>query len=94
VTHGFTVIATLFPQYDFARQIAGDRADVKLLLPPGVESHAFEPTPSDVIAINEADVFIYTGEYMEPWAHKIAESIEGDVLVADVSLGIARCRRA
>jgi zinc transport system substrate-binding protein len=87
-TERFTVIATLFPQYDFARQIAGDKAEVRLLLPPGVESHAFEPTPSDIVAINEADVFIYTGEYMEPWAARIAESIEGDVLVSDVSEGI------
>jgi zinc transport system substrate-binding protein len=53
-----------------------------------VESHAFEPTPSDIVAINEADVFIYTGEYMEPWAARIAESLEGDALVSDVSKGI------
>jgi len=61
------VVTTLFPQYDFARQIAGDKAEIVLLLPPGAESHSFEPTPSDIISINKADVFIYTGKYMEPW---------------------------
>lgn len=85
---GIVVVATLFPQYDFARQIAGDQAEVRLLLPPGVETHAFEPSPQDIIAIHEADVFIYTGDHMEPWAHRIAESTEGNVLIADASEGI------
>lgn len=84
-----TVVATLFPQYDFAREIAGEYADITLLLLPGVESHAFEPTPKDIIKINEADVFLYTGEYMESWAHDIIESIESDVLIVDVSKGIS-----
>ena len=79
------VVATLFPQYDFARQIAGARADVTLLLPPGVESHAYEPTPADIIRINQADVFLYTGAYMEPWAQKLIEGLDGDVQVVDVS---------
>ena len=79
------VVATLFPQYDFARQIAGARADVTLLLPPGVESHAYEPTPADIIRINQADVFLYTGAYMEPWAQKLIQGLDGDVQVVDVS---------
>lgn len=79
------VVATLFPQYDFARQIAGERADVTLLLPPGVESHTYEPTPADIIRINQADIFLYTGAYMEPWAQKLIEGLDGDVQVIDVS---------
>ena len=64
------VIATLFPQYDFVRQVGGDRVNVRLLLPPGVEPHEFEPTPHDIIEINQADIFIYTNKYMEPWVDK------------------------
>lgn len=71
------VVATLFPQYDFARQIAGEHADVMLLLPPGVESHSYEPTPADIIMIGKADLFLYTGEYMEPWAEKILAGRRG-----------------
>ena len=72
------VVTTLFPQYDFVRQISGDKADVSLLLPPGVEAHSFEPTPSDIIEINKSDLFIYTSKYMEPWADKLAmEGAEG-----------------
>lgn len=85
------VVATLFPQYDFTRQIAGDKADVTLLLPPGVESHSYEPTPSDIIKINKSDLFIYTGEYMEAWSSKIIDSMKDSgskSLVLDVSRGV------
>lgn len=83
------IVATLFPQYDFARQIAGDRADVTLLLTPGIESHSYEPTPADIIKISESDLFIYTGENMEIWAHSIIEGLEEDVEVLEVSKGIS-----
>lgn len=75
------VIATLFPQYDFVKEIAKDKVDVSLLLPPGVESHAYEPTPQDMADIKNADMFIYTGEYMEPWALKIASNIKSEKLI-------------
>lgn len=80
-----TVIATLFPQYDFARQIAGDYANVVLLLPPGVESHSYDPSPADIIAIQNSDIFLYTGPYMESWAADVTEGIEGDTCVVDLS---------
>lgn len=82
------VTATLFPQYDFAREVGGELVSVELLLPPGVESHSYEPSPADIIAIDECDVFLYTGEYMEPWAHTIAQSLDGGMLVTDVSAGV------
>lgn len=84
------VIATLFPQYDFAKNIAGDKIDIKLLLPPGTESHTYEPTPSDILNIASARLFLYTGEYMEPWAEKIISGISSDDFkVIDVSNGIS-----
>ena len=55
------IVTTIFPQYDFARQIAGDHAEVTMLLKPGAESHSFEPTPQDIKKIQSADLFIYTG---------------------------------
>ncbi len=83
------VITTLFPLYDWARTIGGDTAEVTLILPPGVESHSFDPTPKDVIAINKADLFIYTGEYMEPWAEEVIQgTTDTNLLVVDSSHGI------
>lgn len=70
------VITTLFPLYDFARIIAGDRAEVTMLLPPGMEPHSFEPKPNDIIRISKAGLFIYTNPYMEPWAETIITGID------------------
>lgn len=74
---GLSVVATVFPTYDFARAIAGDKADVKLLLTPGRESHSYEPSTGDVIDISESDIFIYTCESMEPWAARLVPELEG-----------------
>lgn len=86
---GIKIVATLFPQYDFARNIAGSRAEVELLLPPGAESHTYEPSPSDIMKIEKADIFLYTGKYMEPWAERIISSSEnGNLKAADLSRNI------
>lgn len=69
------VVTTLFPIYDFARNVGGDLAEVSLLLPPGVEPHSFEPTPETIITLSKADLFIYTGSNMEPWAEKLADGV-------------------
>ena len=83
-----TIVTTLFPQYDFARQIAGEYADVVMLLPPGMESHSYDLRPADMIKIQESDIFIYTGKYMEAWSQTIIDSLDGSVMVVDVSEGI------
>lgn len=81
------VTATLFPQYDFARRIAGDHAQIKLLIPPGVESHSFDPTPTDLIEVSESDLFLSTGPEMEPWTVGILNGLEG-VNMIDLSEGM------
>lgn len=83
-----SVTTTLFPLYDFAKAIGGEYADVMLLLPPGVESHSFEPKPSDMIRIGQSDIFAYTGKAMEPWAEDVRQGIRPSVAVVDASQGI------
>ncbi|NLW35621.1 MAG: zinc ABC transporter solute-binding protein [Syntrophorhabdus aromaticivorans] len=83
------VITTLFPLYDFARNIAGDSATVSLLLPPGVEAHSFEPKAGDMVKINAADIVFYTGKYMEPWAENMLRGVDNkNLLVVDTSKGV------
>ena len=83
------VIVTLFPLYDFARTIGQDRVEVSLLLPPGVEAHSFEPKPSDIVKISGADLFIYTGKFMEPWVESVLKGVTNPKLkVVDTSVGI------
>ncbi len=83
------IVASLFPQYDFAKQIAGDKAEVSLLLPPGSESHTYDPSPADFLKISNSDIFLYTGKEMEPWADKICSSVQNNkLLISDVSQGV------
>ncbi len=77
---GLQVVTTLFPLYDFARTIGGDKAQVTMLLPPGVEPHTFEPKPEEMVRISRAGLFVYTSKYMEPWAEKIITGIENHSL--------------
>ena len=61
------IVSTIFPQYDFARSISGDKAEVTMLIPAGTDSHSFEPTVSDILLINSCDIFIYTGGESDSW---------------------------
>lgn len=70
-----SVVTTIFPQYDFVRQIAGDKVDLKMLLKPGEETHSYEPTPQDIIAIQNCDIFIYVGGENDAWVEDILESM-------------------
>ena len=72
------IVATDFPCYDFARHVAGDRADAVMLLKPGTEAHAYDPTPADILAISDADLFVYVGGESDAWADSILAGFDGD----------------
>ena len=73
-----SVVTTIFPPYDFVWEIAGDAVDLKMLLKPGEETHSYEPTPQDIIAIQNCDVFIYTGGENDVWVEDILSSMPDD----------------
>ena len=73
---GLEVVTTVFPAYDFARQVAGERAHVTLLVPPGAEAHSFEPTAQDMIRIQNAALFVYNGGESEAWVEELLEGQE------------------
>ena len=84
------VVTTLFPLYDFARNIGQQKVDVSLLLPPGVEAHTFEPRPVDITRIQNSDLFIFTSKAMEPWVTNLLKGIDAKRLtVVDTSKDIA-----
>ena len=76
---GISVVTTGFAAYDFARQLLGERGEAELLIPPGSETHSFEPTPKDIIDIQNCDLFIYTGSESEAWVADVLESVGGGV---------------
>lgn len=65
------IVCTSFPAYDFAREIAGDRAELTLLIKPGSEVHSYEPTPKDMIRIQESNLFICNGGESEQWVEEL-----------------------
>jgi zinc transport system substrate-binding protein len=71
-----SAVATIFPQYDFVRQIAGDNVEVSMLLKPGEETHSYEPTPQDILKIQNCDLFIYVGGENDEWVEDILDSID------------------
>ena len=82
------IVTTLFPEYDFAKQIVGDKANVSLIMKSGVETHNFEPTAKDIIEINSSDLFITLGEELEPWVKDISASIENKEKIFNVTNNI------
>lgn len=71
-----SIVCTNFPEYDFARQIAGDKADVTMLLKPGAESHTYEPSPDDIKKIKDCDMFVYVGGDSDEWVEDVLESVD------------------
>jgi zinc transport system substrate-binding protein len=67
------VMATIFPLYDFARIIGGDKIDVSMILPPATDAHHYELKPDDIIKVSKSDIFLFTNFEMEQWAYRIIQ---------------------
>ena len=72
---GIKVVASIFPLADIVRQVAGDRAEVVLLLPAGASPHTFEPTPGQVSELGKASLFVQVGAGLELWADKLINAV-------------------
>lgn len=72
------VVTTLFPYYDFTRQVAGDKVELTMVVPAGMDSHSFEPTPADVQVIRDADVLICNGGALEHWLSQVLSAVDSD----------------
>ena len=75
---GLRVAASIFPSYDFVRQIAGERVELTLLVPPGMDTHAFEPTAQDILYIYTVDLLIAVGGVGERWVDTVLASLSRD----------------
>lgn len=78
---GLSIVTTVFPAYDFARSIAGDLANVTMLVPPGTESHSFEPSPRDILRIGSCELLICNGGESEAWLETITDGLDGEVRI-------------
>lgn len=81
------VIATIFPVYDFARNIGGDKINIKMLLPPGIDAHHYELRPEDIVKVTKADIFLFTNFELEQWAYKIIKAAEKNTNMLAIETG-------
>ena len=73
---GFFVVAADFPSYDAVRAVMGSSENLVMLLPPGTESHSYDPTPRDMVRLSESDLVVYTGGPSDDWVVSILSSLE------------------
>lgn len=78
-----SIVTTIFPYYDFTRQVAGNKADIKLIVPAGMDTHSFEPVASDMIDIGKADIIIYNGGEMEGWTSQVLEAASNKNIIEE-----------
>lgn len=72
----FSIVAVDFPSYDAARAVLGSDDNLTMLLPPGVESHGYEPTPKDMVRLSTADLVVYTGGPSDYWVSSLISTLD------------------
>ena len=87
---GLKVVATFYPLAYFAEEIGGDLVEVNTLIPYNTEVHSWQPSPQDIMEVEEADIFIYNGAGLEPWVEEdLLPAINtGNKLIIDCTSGL------
>lgn len=84
-----SVMTTFYPMYAFTKEVAGDRADVAMLLDQQQDAHTFEPSAQDIARVSESDVLVYSSDEMEFWVPAMLETLEvDDLIVVEADEGI------
>ncbi|MBQ3356790.1 MAG: zinc ABC transporter substrate-binding protein [Oscillospiraceae bacterium] len=82
------IVTTIFPEYDWVKQILGDqadRADITMLLDNGVDLHSYQPTADDIVKISTCDMFVYVGGESDEWVEDVlAEAQNKDMVVVNL----------
>ena len=76
-TDKLSIVTTIFPEYDWVREILGDKADsaeITMLLDNGVDLHSYQPTADDIIKLSDCDLFVYVGGESDEWVEDALKS--------------------
>lgn len=79
------IVATMFTHYDFAKQIAGDKLEVALLIPLGTDIHSFEASSKDMVDINQSKLFLFTSLEIDQWIKDPSTIADEDTIVLNMS---------
>ena len=83
------IVTSFYPMYDFTQNVAGDNAEVSVLMKAGTEPHDYEPSAKDIAKIADSDVFVYNSKEMETWISSVLTNIDTKkTVVVDASQGI------
>lgn len=72
-----SVVTTIFPEYDWVKEILGDKAgrtDLTMLLSSGVDLHSYQPTADDIVKISDCDLFVYVGGESDGWVESVLKT--------------------
>ncbi|MDN6729371.1 MAG: metal ABC transporter solute-binding protein, Zn/Mn family [Alkalibacterium gilvum] len=79
-----SVVTTFYPVYEFTEKVAGDRANIEMMISGGTDVHHYEPSAKDMAMINDADMFVYSSDEMETWVPSMLDSLDNsDLLVVE-----------
>ena len=81
----YSVVTTVFPEFDWTKEILGDRSsdfDLTMLIDSGVDLHSFQPTASDMMKISNCDLFIYIGGESDKWVGDALKQANNDKMIA------------
>ncbi len=84
-TQKINVITSFYPLYEIVKKIGGEKVTIRNIVPAGAEPHEYEPTPKDIVALNEADLVVVNGLGLEPWAKKALTELPGEVKILNLS---------
>lgn len=84
------VVATIYPVYEFVKQVGGDKVEVSMLVPPGAEPHDWEPTAKDLVKIKGAKLLVYQGSGLEPVDKLLAKDILGEAVPVEAGKGLVK----
>ena len=84
-----TIVTTFYPMYEFTKEVAGDDANISMLIPASVEPHDWEPTAKDLEKIQRSDALVFNNENMETWVEEVKNAVDSkDLHMIDASNGI------
>ncbi len=84
-TQKINVITSFYPLYEIVKKIGGEKVTIRNIVPAGAEPHEYEPTPKDIVALNEADLVVVNGLGLEPWAKKALTELPREVKILNLS---------
>lgn len=82
------IYTSFYTMYDFTSKIAGDKAEVINLVTDGTEPHDWEPSTTDMVALEKADMLVYNGAGMEHWVSQVSDSLQNDIILVEASKGV------